>query len=126
MLIDPKVNATPFADISDQSHFESEAEVLFSMHAVFRINEIKKLRDSDTIFEVHLTLTSDDDKELRIITDLFEEELKGGTGWERLGNILIKVHKLDKAEELYLGLLKQATEEIEEASYNHHLGCIQT
>jgi tetratricopeptide (TPR) repeat protein len=125
MTIDPNITSTPFANITNESYFRTEAEILFSMHAVFRIQEIKKFNDKQRLFEVQLTLTSDDDEQLRTLTDLFEEELKGGTGWERLGNLLVKVGQLDKAEELYLALLEQAPTESDKAFYTHHLGCIK-
>ncbi|CAF3817765.1 unnamed protein product [Rotaria magnacalcarata] len=126
MTIDPSVTSTPFADISNESYFEEEAEILFSMHTVFRIGDIKKLDNNERLFEVCLKLTSDDDKELKVITDLFEENLKGGTGWERLGNLLFKVGKFDKAEELYHTLVQQATTQNDAAFYYDHLGAMQT
>ena len=43
MTVDPKINSTPFADIEEYSYFKTEAEVLFSMHSVFRIGEIRAL-----------------------------------------------------------------------------------
>jgi tetratricopeptide (TPR) repeat protein len=125
MTIDPSITLTPFANIADESHFKEEEEILFSMHTVFRIHEIKKFDDKQRLFEVQLTLTSDDDEQLRMLTDLFEKELTGGTGWERLGNLLIKVGQLDKAEELYLALLEQPPTENDKAFCNHHLGCIK-
>ncbi|CAF1292573.1 unnamed protein product [Rotaria magnacalcarata] len=126
MTIDPSVTSTPFADISNESYFELEAEILFSMHTVFRIEDIKKLDNNERLFEVCLKLTSDDDKELKVITDLFEEDLKGGTGWARLGNLLCKVGQFDKAEELYHALVQQATTQNDTAFYYDHLGVTQT
>ena len=39
--MDPKITSTPFADTTDISYFQEEEEVLFSMHAIFRVGEIK-------------------------------------------------------------------------------------
>jgi hypothetical protein len=41
MSIDPSVSSTPFASIKEVSFFKKEEEILFSMHTVFRIGEIK-------------------------------------------------------------------------------------
>ena len=41
MTIDPNISGTPFADIKEVSFFQDEAEILFSMHTVFRIDTIK-------------------------------------------------------------------------------------
>jgi tetratricopeptide (TPR) repeat protein len=43
MSIDPSVSSAPFASIREVSHFQTEEEILFSMHIVFRIGEITKL-----------------------------------------------------------------------------------
>jgi hypothetical protein len=37
MTIDPSVSSAPFASIQDVSYFQTEEEILFSMHTVFRI-----------------------------------------------------------------------------------------
>ena len=68
MTIDPKITCTPFADIQDDSYFQAEAEILFSMHTVFRIGSIRSINKSERLFEVQLTLTADDDEGLRILT----------------------------------------------------------
>lgn len=125
MTIDPNITSASFADITSNSHFSYEEEILFSTNTVFRIREIKESKDKPRLFEVHLSLTSDDDEQLRTLTNLFEKDLKGGTGYERLGNLLIKVGQFDKAEELYLALLEQALTQSDKASYYHHLGLIK-
>ena len=87
MTIDPKITSTPFADIQGVSYFQTEAEILFSMHTVFRIGSIKSMDKSDRLFEVQLTLTADDDEGLRSLTEQMEEDVGGGTGWQRMGQL---------------------------------------
>ncbi|CAF5228408.1 unnamed protein product, partial [Rotaria magnacalcarata] len=41
MTIDPSKSTTPFASIIGVSEFADEDEVLFSMHTIFRIHDIK-------------------------------------------------------------------------------------
>ena len=43
MTIDPSQSTTPFASINGISYFPEEDEVLFSMHSVFRIHDIKSM-----------------------------------------------------------------------------------
>ncbi|CAM2726743.1 unnamed protein product [Rotaria socialis] len=69
IIIDPKVSTTPFAYIREKSCFEGEEEILFSMHTVFRIGDTRKIDNNISIFEADLKLTSDDDPELRQLTD---------------------------------------------------------
>jgi hypothetical protein len=69
MTIDSAQSTIPFALIHDVSSFQEEGEVLFAVHTVFRINDIKPMDENDLLFEVNLTLTSDNDQDLRVLTD---------------------------------------------------------
>ena len=125
ITVDPKVTSTSFAQIQQQSAIPTEAEILFSMHTVFRIGNIAEIEPSGRLFEVQLVLTTDDDKQLRILTQRFDEEVQGWNGWDRVGRLLIQVGSLAKAEELYTTLTSQSLNEAELASYNHQLGVIK-
>ncbi|CAF1188309.1 unnamed protein product [Adineta ricciae] len=123
---DPNIGTTPFASIEDFSYFEDEAEILFSMHSVFRVGTIRQMGDKNKLYhEVQLQLTADDDPQLRVLTDRIESEVRGSTGWERLGNLLLILGQLDKAEELYTVLLEQTSDENDRALYYHQLGCLK-
>jgi tetratricopeptide (TPR) repeat protein len=125
MSIDPSVSSTPFAAIQKVSFINTEKEILFSMHTVFRINEIKLIDTSSTLYQVDLTLTADDDQQLRALSERIRQEVVGETGWKRLGQLLIKLSHFDKAEELYNILLEQTNDESKKASYYNQLGCIK-
>ena len=126
LTVDPALNSTPFADIGQFSYFKSEeAEVLFSMHSVFRIARTKSLDHEGRLWEVRLTLTADDDPQLRRLTERMDEEVQGCTGWERIGRLLISVGQMGKAEELYMTLLDQASEESDRSYYNNQLGYVK-
>ena len=125
MTIDPKITSAPFANILKESYFEQEEEILFSMHAVFRIDTITHLDNMGCLFQVQLTLTADDDKQLRTLTKRIDEEVRKCTGWHRIGTLLIQVGNTEKAEELYVTLLSQSSNEAEEGLYNSQLGCIK-
>ena len=107
MTIDPKVTSTPFAKIQHYSYFQVEREVLFSMHTVFRIDDVKRIAGENRLFEVQLTLTKDDDPQLRILTERLHKEIRGSSGWDCIRRLLIQVGELENAEELYHSLLGQ-------------------
>jgi uncharacterized protein YrrD len=70
MTIDPSKSTTPFASINGVSYFPAEDEVLFSMHTVFRIQDIKSIGENQRLIQVDLTLTDEnDDKDLRQLTN---------------------------------------------------------
>jgi len=123
MTIDPSQSTTPSASIIDVSYFKDEEdEVLFAMHTIFRICEIKPMNENHRLFQVELTLTSDNDQDLRVLTDSIREEtFPYSKGWYRLGSILLKLGQSDKAEEVYQILLKQTSEKSEKARIYNQL-----
>ena len=124
MTIDPSISSTTFASIREVSYFQTEEEVLFSMHTVFRIGEIQKIDNNSSLYQVDLKLTADDDQQLRILSERIRQEVADETGWRRLGQLLLKISQFDKAEELYNILLGQTSDEAEKALYFHQLGYI--
>ncbi|CAF1656913.1 unnamed protein product [Adineta ricciae] len=126
ITIDPNINTTPFASIGGVSYYKDEAEILFSMHSVFRVGTIRQTGDKNKLYhEVQLQLTADDDPQLRVLTDRIESEVQGSTGWHRLGRLLLNLGQLDKAEELYNVLLGQTSDKRDRAHYYHQLGYLK-
>jgi tetratricopeptide (TPR) repeat protein len=123
MSINPSVSSAPFASIWNVSYFHTEEEILFSMHTVFRISEINQIDNDRSLYQVNLTLTADDDQQLRTLTERIRKDVVGVTGWRRLGNLLLTIGQFDKAEELYHILLEQTSDESEKAIYYTQLGC---
>jgi tetratricopeptide (TPR) repeat protein len=98
--IDPTINVAPFASVNEHSYYgHVEEEILFSMHTVFRIGDIKLLENK--VLEIDLTLTTDDDPQLRILTDFLRKEISTKPIWMRLAHLLEKMGKFDKADEIY-------------------------
>ncbi|CAF3776461.1 unnamed protein product [Adineta steineri] len=122
MSVDPNVKATPFASIKELSYFRDEEEILFSMHTVFRVGAVKVMDINNKVYQVELQLTSDDDQQLRVLTDRIRDEVGGSTGWHRLGRLLFQIGQVNKAEELYSILLEQVSHEDEKAFYYNQLG----
>ncbi|CAF1099653.1 unnamed protein product [Adineta steineri] len=125
ITIDPRVSSIAFASIKEVSYYKTEEEILFSMHAVFRIGEIKEMGDNHRLYQVELQMTNDDDEQLQQLTEFISKEIAGATGWGRLGVLLTKTGHFDKAEELYKVLLEQPSTESDKALYYHCLGYVK-
>ncbi|CAF5020517.1 unnamed protein product, partial [Rotaria sp. Silwood1] len=122
ITIDPTVSSTPFASIQEVSYYKEEEEILFTMHTVFRIGEVRKIDNNPALCQVDLKLTSDDDPQLRELTDFIRKEVSG-TGWRRMGKLLLQIGQFDKAEELYIALLEQASDDSDTAYIYSQLAC---
>jgi tetratricopeptide (TPR) repeat protein len=124
--IDTSISTTPFALINEFSYYETEQELLFSTHTVFRIGEIEQLDQSNRLWQVELKLTSDNDLLLGALTERIRKETKGLSGWDRLGQLLVSLGHFEKAEEVYSALLDQKiSNDAEKAHYYHQLGVIK-
>lgn len=125
--IDTTFTSTPFVSLDNVSFFgDSEKEILFSMHTVFRIGQIIPIEDRLWLLELTLT-SADHDQELKQLTQYMREEIKEGTGWHQLGALLYKMGNFDKAEEIDQILLRETSKNNEE-ELNHlynQLGCIK-
>ena len=125
MTIDPNISGTPFADIKKVSYFQDEAEVLFSMHTVFRIDAINQMDKKGGHVQVNLILTVDEDEQLSDVMKQLNGDVASSSGWERMGRLLLEVGQPEKAEELYHTLLEQTSDREDQGRYYHQLGCIK-
>jgi hypothetical protein len=124
MTIDPNKSTTPFASTIDVSFYKGkEDEVLFSMHTVFRIGEITAMSEKHRLFQVDLTLTGDNDKDLHVLTDRIREEIyPHEKRWERLGLLLNKMGQSGKAQQVYEIPLEQTIDDSENGNIYEQLG----
>ncbi|CAF1228361.1 unnamed protein product [Adineta steineri] len=126
MKVNPAQSTIPFASIASISKFQKEEEVLFSMHSIFRIQDIKQMGGNNHLYEVNLTLTADNDPELSRLTDYIRKEsYPDSGGWYRLGLVLWKMGQFDKAEDIYQVLLDQTEDDKNKADIYVHLGMIK-
>ena len=116
ITVDPSKSTTPFACIDYFSYYSDEKEILFSMNAVFRIDEITQDVEHERLYEVKLTLTNDNDPQLSILKQRMREELKG-VGWHRMGQLMLQVGDFNAAEQLYMELLKNTNDERDNSAY---------
>ncbi len=127
LKIDPSIATTPFANVGKVTYYQGEEkEILFSMHSIFRIGQVKQIDESDRLWQVDLTLTGDNDPQLQALTERIREETQGSTGWDQLGKLMTKLGQFDRAEELYEILLQQTSNEDEEGHLYHMLGMVKS
>ncbi|CAF4609322.1 unnamed protein product, partial [Rotaria socialis] len=127
MTIDPSkisTSITPFAMIDEHSALPQEQEILFTMHTVFRVGEIKQTTENSRLWEVHLTITDESDPQLAGLTDCIKQEISG-RGRKRMGKLMLKMGHFDQAEELYNGLLENASDDSDRAFIYHQLGVMK-
>jgi hypothetical protein len=126
MTVDPFIRSVPFADIRNVSYHQNEEEILFSMHSVFRIGQIKKIDENNRLWQVDLTLTTDNDCVLQILTESIRQEtFTDENGWYRLGNVLIKLGQFDIAQQIFEMKSTQTTDDGEKANTYLKLGFIK-
>ncbi|CAF1478927.1 unnamed protein product [Rotaria sp. Silwood1] len=90
-------SSTPFAAVSKVGYYkDKEEEILFSTHAIFRIDRIERIEDkhTDRLWQVNLTIVGNQDDDFNTLTAHLREESTWATGWARFGHILIKLEKL--------------------------------
>ncbi|CAF1472015.1 unnamed protein product [Adineta steineri] len=131
MEINPAQTTVPFASIAGISKFqreEEEEEVLFSMHSVFRIQDINEMDGNNSLYQVNLVLAANNDPELSRITDYIrqrQESNSNSEGWYRLGMILQEMGQFGTAEDIYQILLDQTNDDKNKASIYGQLGLIK-
>ncbi|CAF0917022.1 unnamed protein product [Adineta steineri] len=124
MEINPKKSSVPFAFIDKESTYKYESENLFSMHTVFRIMGTRKL--ADRFWQVNLALTSDNDPQLKLLSDYMRKELGEGNSLSKLGHLMLKMGEFDQAHDIYGSQLDSTDKQNwRRHSYlNHQLGWV--
>ena len=125
MIVDSSECSTPFASIDNVSYFKTDGEILFSMHTIFCVSQIKQIDKNDRLWQVDLALTSGVDPQLYSLSDHLRKEINGPTEWIRLGKYLLKLGQFDVADGLYQSLLEQATDEHDKSILYNQLGLVR-
>ena len=123
--IDPSISSTPFISPDTRGYYaDVENEIIFSMHTVFRIGVMKQMEDR--LWEVHLTLTSDNDKQINRLTEFIREKTDAPTELHRLGSLMFVMGEFNKAEDIFNALLETTSNEdwTGRASLYHMLGYV--
>jgi uncharacterized protein HemY len=68
----------------------------------------------NALFQVNLTITSDNEEDFRVLSKRMQEEIESNSReWYILGKLLLKMGQFDKAEQVYEVLLDQGTNDID-------------
>jgi hypothetical protein len=102
--IDIEKCKTPFADVTMESQFDQEQEILFTLGAIFRIQSVQQ--NHDGLWIVKLSLTGEEDQELRVLTERMRKEIIWPSPSRSLCSLMTQMACYDKAE-YYLTLLLQ-------------------
>ena len=106
ITIDPGLISCPVAYLGESlSYFSDEHEYLWGMNTIFRISRAKE--EQNGLCRVHLTVTNEDDPQLRQLTEYMRIEAGRLSGIQRLGNLMIEMGEWTKAKDLYETLLQE-------------------
>lgn len=128
MKIDPKKILTPtipYALIDDCNAISWQQQILFTTNTIFRLIDIKQTAKNSRLWEIQLAITSDNDLQLAALTNQLREEISG-SGWYRMGELMMRVGYFDLAENLYNELLKDTTNDKDRISIYHQLGRVKS
>lgn len=124
--IDPSSSSTAFAPLDGISYFsDQESEILFSMHTVCRIENTQQI--DDRLWKIDLTLTDDNDEQLKHLTNYMLEEIEDVRVSHRLGHLMIKMGEFDRAEQFFCGIINATSnQDLQEiAQLYHQLGFVK-
>ncbi|CAF3862954.1 unnamed protein product [Rotaria sp. Silwood1] len=104
---DPKMAITkPFADISESSDYKDEAEVLFMLGSIFRLNSISRSKHGQ-VWIIKMSLCNDDEHDLKqVLMDMKEQYLSEETNLQTLGKILWEMGKPDLTQKYFVRMLE--------------------
>jgi tetratricopeptide (TPR) repeat protein len=93
-------SSSAFAVLDENTGYftNNEQEILFTMHTMFRIDKIKNIEHR--LWKIELTLTEENDPQLKILTDYMRNESTGFDGWHRLMHLMTKLAKYDQVEKI--------------------------
>ncbi|CAF4115310.1 unnamed protein product [Rotaria sp. Silwood2] len=101
-------NVKPYANISSYSYFQTEAEVLFMLGSIFKIQSVKK---QDDVSIINLRLESEYDAELKLLSDYMKQNLDETPSLVTLGDLLLRMAEYDKALRCYERVLKELNDQ---------------
>ncbi|CAF3417209.1 unnamed protein product [Rotaria socialis] len=97
--IDPSIRSTPFISLDGIGYFPTETDILFSLHSIFRIQDVEYM--NNRIWNIRLALISDNDPHLRSLTHFIQTEIQGFNSMHCLGSFMLNMHKYSKAEYIF-------------------------
>ncbi|CAM4859254.1 unnamed protein product [Rotaria socialis] len=101
ITINSSTSTILFANTSHVSYFGDEKEeILFSVNSIRCIGSIKPIDENKRLCQINLTLTSENDPELHVLTEHMRQDIYAhGDGRDRLDRLLIKLRQFQGAQE---------------------------
>ena len=99
MDIDSSISSMSYVHLNQISNHDAENEVLFSMNAVFRIEELTEIKDR--LWKIKLIATDSNDAELQNLIECARDEISVLPGWFSMANLLQDMGRFDEAMEIY-------------------------
>ena len=123
--IESKKTSGPYALLKNLS-YESRHEdyFLFSIHSIFRVEQIQKMNEQ--VYQIDIVLTSIDNEHVGYLTELLRQETRTQPNWFKLAHLLTKMGYFDQARDVYyalIGLLEN--EPLKKAQIYNELGLIE-
>jgi tetratricopeptide (TPR) repeat protein len=98
--IESKRTSTPFTSFQNDSGSSGEQKsFIFFMHSIFRIIDMKQI--TEQLWEIDLTLTSNNDEQVTCLTDLLRQETRETIGWLRVAQLMSIMDDFDQAKHIY-------------------------
>jgi tetratricopeptide (TPR) repeat protein len=116
---------SPFASLHGVSYYPDENEILFSMHTIFRIIDIRQIETR--LWLIELQLTNDKDEQLNEVLQQLRSEIYVPSVFnvDKVGQLCLKMGDYDGALEVYETLLRSFPDNQVFLTYvHHHLGLI--
>lgn len=91
----------PFADITRNSQFSDEKEVLFMAGSIFRIVTVQKDSQDNRFWLIKLILCGEEDNQLKELFKYLKDELDDVTDMGSVGKVLFDMGKNEQAEKAF-------------------------
>ncbi|CAF3424808.1 unnamed protein product [Rotaria socialis] len=123
IVIDPTgLTTRPYADITRESFFPNEREILFSIGCIFQVIQSRKY---DNYWAIDIRLCEDNENQLKEAYDYMQKTTERQTTIESLAKLLRETGKYNQAKKYYQKFLDQSDPESKEAGYSYQgLGLI--
>lgn len=124
ITINPLISSIPYANIRDVTCVQTNEEILFPLHSIFRIDQIKQINNNNNrLWQVELTLIDNNDFQLnKLIEFIRDESFFNRKGWCRLIEFLIKQGQFIKAQQICETLIGQTSDSDEKGLLHYQLG----
>ena len=111
---------SPYASLHGISFYPEENEILFSMHTIFRIVDVREMETR--LWLIELDFTNEQDRELAELLAQLRSEIyvPGVFNVDKVGQLCLKMGDFDGALEVYQTLIRLFPDNQIPLAYSHH------